>query len=57
MNINPGMMMAFGTKNLGDLSKNTPVVNELPSAILKAVETVGAHTFTGRKQGISCCLF
>jgi hypothetical protein len=58
MSINPGMVVPFGSKNLGDLLKNTSsVVNELLTAILKAVETVSAHKFTGRKPGISCCLF
>jgi hypothetical protein len=57
MSINPGMAGSFGSKNLGNLSKNTPAVNQNLLAILKAVETVGAHKFMGRKQGISCCLF
>jgi hypothetical protein len=57
MSINPGAAIPFGSKKLGDLSKNTPAVNQLLTAILKAVETVGAHKFTGRKQGVSCCLF
>jgi len=57
MSINPGAAVPFCSKNLGDLSKNTPTINQLLTAILKAVETVGAHKFTGRKQGVSCCLF
>jgi hypothetical protein len=56
MSINPGVAIPFGSKNLGDLSKNTPAVNQLLTAILKAVETVGAHKFMGRKQGVSWCL-
>jgi hypothetical protein len=55
MSINPGAAIPFGSKNLGDLSKNTPAVNQLLTAILKAFETVGAHKFMGRKQGVSCC--
>jgi hypothetical protein len=49
----------FASKNLGDLSKNNLAVKELLMAILKAVENVGAHKVTGRKQGISfcCCPF
>jgi hypothetical protein len=43
----------FCSKNLGDLSKDNPSVNELLSAILKAVETTGIHKITGRKQGVS----
>jgi hypothetical protein len=57
MSIDPGAAIPFGSKNLGDLSKNTPAVNQLLTAILKAVETVGAYKFTGRKQGVSCYLF
>ena len=53
MNINPGMAAPLGSKNLGDLSKNNPAVKELLTAILKAVEHVGAHKVTGRKQGVS----
>ncbi len=55
MNINPGMVTLLASKNLGDLSKNTPTVKELPMAILKAVENVGAHKITGGKQGVSIC--
>jgi hypothetical protein len=55
MSINTGLAASFGSKNLGDLSKNTPVVNQLLLAIPTAVETVGAHQFTGRKQGVSYC--
>jgi len=47
MSINPGMAMPFGSKNLGDFFKNTPAVNKLLTAILKAVETVGAHKLWG----------
>jgi hypothetical protein len=41
------------------LSKNTPGVKELLTAILKAIENVGAHKVTRRKQGVSfsCCPF
>jgi hypothetical protein len=56
MNINPGMAATFASKNLGDLSKNIPAVKELLLAILKAVESVGGHKVTGRKQGVSCLL-
>ena len=38
------------SKNLGDLSKNTPEVNDVMLAILRAVEHVGAHKATGRKK-------
>jgi len=57
MSINLGVAIPFGSKNLGDLSKNTPAVNQLLTAILKAVETVGAHKFMGRKQGVSFVYF
>jgi len=53
MNVNPSMAATLASKNLGDLSKNNPVVKELLTAILKAVEHVGAHKVTGRKQGVS----
>jgi hypothetical protein len=52
MNINPGMAAPLASKNLGDLSKNNPAVKELLTAILKAVEHVGAHKVTGRKQPV-----
>jgi hypothetical protein len=55
MNINPGMVTLLASKNLGDLSKNTPAVKELLMAILKAVENVGAHKITGGKQCVSIC--
>jgi len=57
MNINPGMAAPLASKNLGDLSKNNPAVKELLTAILKAVEHVGAHKVTGRKQGVSLLSF
>ena len=47
------MAAPLASKNLGDLSKNNPVVKELLTAILKAVEHVGAHKVTGRRQGVS----
>jgi len=53
MNINPSMVAPLASKNLGDLSKNNHVVKELLTAILKAVEHVGAHKVTDRKQGVS----
>lgn len=56
MSINPGMVVPFSSKNPGELFKNS-WVNRLLTAVLKAVETLGAHKFTGRKQGVSCCLF
>jgi hypothetical protein len=37
----------FASKNLGDFSKNNPVVKELRMAILKAVENVEAYKITG----------
>jgi len=43
VNINPGVLAPLASKNLGDLSKNTPAVKELLMAILKAMENVGAH--------------
>jgi len=57
MNINPGMAASLASKNLGDLSKNNPAVKELLTAILKAMEHVGAHKVTGRKQGVSLLSF
>jgi hypothetical protein len=57
MNINPGMVVPLASKNLGDLSKNNPAVKELLTAILKAVEHVGAHKVTGRKQGVGLLSF
>jgi hypothetical protein len=56
MSINPSVAVPFGSKYLGNLSKNTPMVNELLTAILKAVKTVGAHEFTGRKYCVSMLL-
>jgi hypothetical protein len=53
MNVNPSMAAPLASKILGDLSKNNPVVKELLTAILKAMEHVGAHKVTGRKQGVS----
>jgi hypothetical protein len=53
MNFNPGMVVPLGSKKLGDLSRNTPMVNELLTAILKAAQIVGPHKITGRKQGVS----
>jgi hypothetical protein len=46
MNINPGVSVPLASRNLGDLSKNTPAVKELLMAILKAMENVGAHKVT-----------
>ena len=46
MNINPGIATPLASKNLGDLSMNTPAVKELLTAILKAAEHVGAHKKT-----------
>jgi hypothetical protein len=43
MNINPGMVIPLGSKKLGDLSRDTPEINELFTAILHAVQVVGAH--------------
>jgi hypothetical protein len=40
MNIKPSILAPLASKNLGDLSKNNPVVKELLTAILKAVEHV-----------------
>jgi hypothetical protein len=51
MNINPGMVVPLGSKQLSDLTRNTPEVNKLFTAILNAVQVVGAHKITGRKQG------
>jgi hypothetical protein len=53
MNIIPGMVVPLGSKKLGDLSRNTPEVNEFFTAILKAVQVAGAHKITGRKQAVS----
>jgi hypothetical protein len=53
MNINPGMVVPFHFKNLGNLSKDNPTVSKLLAAILKAVETVGTHKITRRKQGVT----
>jgi hypothetical protein len=49
MNINPGMVAPLASKNIVHLSKNTPVVKELLSAILKAMEHVGAHKIFSQK--------
>jgi hypothetical protein len=57
MNINPGMVMPFSSKNFGDLSKDNPNENELLTAILKAVENVGTHKITSMKQEVSSCSF
>jgi hypothetical protein len=57
MNVDPSMAAPLASKNLGDLSKNNPAVRELFTAILKAVEHVGAHKVTGRKQGVSLLSF
>jgi hypothetical protein len=51
MTVNPSMAAPFASKNLGDLSKNNPVVKELLTAILKAVEHVVAHKVTGWSKG------
>jgi hypothetical protein len=53
MKVNLDMVVPLGSKKLGDLSRNTPEVNELFTAILNAVQVVGAHKITGRKQGVS----
>jgi hypothetical protein len=57
MNNNPGMVVPLGSKKLGDLSRDTPKINELFTAILNAVQVVGAHKVTGRKQGVSFACF
>jgi hypothetical protein len=51
MNVNAAI--AASSKNLGDLSKNTPEVNDLMLAILRAVERLGAHKAMGQKQSVS----
>jgi hypothetical protein len=56
MSADNNVVVPFGLKNLGDLSKNNCEINELLFAILRAVENVGAQKCTGRKQGISHCL-
>ena len=53
MSADANITVPFGSKNLGDLSKSSFEVNELFFAILRAVENVGAHKSTGRKQGVS----
>jgi hypothetical protein len=53
MNMNLGMVVPLGCKKLGNLSRNTPEINELFLAILNAVQVVGAHKVTRRKQGVS----
>jgi hypothetical protein len=55
--INPCLVGPFDSKNLGDFAQEYSQVNELLTAILESVLTVGAHKFTWRKQGLSCCLF
>jgi hypothetical protein len=55
MSLNPGMVVPFGSKNLGQFVQEYSHGKWDLTAILKAVETVGAPKFTGRKQGISCC--
>jgi hypothetical protein len=40
-------------KNVGDLSKNTVELDDLMFAILRAVDHVGIHKATSRKQGVS----
>ncbi len=57
MNINPGMVVPLGSKKLSDLSRDTPEINELFTAILNAVQVVGAHKVTGRKKGVSFAFF
>jgi hypothetical protein len=57
MNINPGMVAPLAFKNIVDLSKNTPTVKELLSAILKAVEHVGAHKIFSQKCKFCSCPF
>jgi hypothetical protein len=39
------------------VSKDNPTVNKLLTAIVKALETAGAHKITKRKQGVRCCSF
>ncbi len=56
MSADADVAVPFGSKNLGDLSKNSYEGNELLFAILRAVENVGAQKCTGRKLGISPCL-
>jgi hypothetical protein len=53
MNNNPDMVIPLGSKKLGNLSRNTPEINKLFLAILNAVQVVGAHKVTRRKQGVS----
>jgi hypothetical protein len=53
MNMNPGMVVPLGSKKLDDLTRNTPEVNKLFTAILNAVQVVGTNKVTGRKQGVS----
>jgi len=55
MNVNAAIAASW--KNLGDLSKNTPEVNYLMLAILRAVERVVSHKATGRKQSVSLCYY
>jgi hypothetical protein len=57
MNNNPGMGIPLGSKKLSDLSRNTPEINELFTAILNAIQVFGAHKVTGRKQGVSFACF
>ncbi len=55
MSTDANVAVPFGSKNLGNLSKDNAEVNELFFAILRAVEKVAAHKFTGQKQGVSRC--
>jgi len=57
MNINPGTAVPFGPKHLGDLSKHTPAVNELLTAILKVVEMVGAQCLSVYREETKRKLF
>jgi hypothetical protein len=53
MSTDANIAVPFGSKNLGDLSKNNYDINELLFAILRAVKNVGAYKATRRKQSIS----
>jgi hypothetical protein len=55
MSTDANAAVPFDSKNLGDLSKNNAEVGKLFFAVLRAVEKVAAHKFTGQKQGISHC--
>jgi hypothetical protein len=57
MSTDANAVVPFASKNLGDLSKNNAEVNEVPFAILRAVEVVEAHKATGRKQSVSDLIY